>query len=198
MQKMLGALGALFLCACAGTAAPATAAGKPTSLSISSETVTEGQVARPVIRVAGGNGKPLGVSWRLSDGRAGYVIVSRAAPAVIELPMADDALVNGARVLALTAVSSSSTGAKASAILTVLDNDVAPPPPPVTPAGTATAKEACPAINRPESAIAGRNYKVEATGVDPTAGPFVVLSDADHPGDGWYALYLPISCVDLG
>jgi hypothetical protein len=73
-----------------------------------------------------------------------------------------------------------------------------PPPAPVVPPGSALALQACPAINRPESVVLGQTYKAVEFGHRETGEEFVVLSDAAHLGDGWFSLYVPVTCVQLG
>jgi hypothetical protein len=73
-----------------------------------------------------------------------------------------------------------------------------PPPPPVVAPGSALALQACPAINRPESLVLGQTYKAVEFGHRETGQEFVVLSDATHRGDGWFALFVPTICVQLG
>lgn len=73
-----------------------------------------------------------------------------------------------------------------------------PPPPPVLQAGSARALTACPALNRNESLIVGAIYRVVEFGHNEVGSEFVVLTDATHPGDGYFALFVPVICVQFG
>jgi len=56
--------------------------------------------------------------------------------------------------------------------------------------------QACPAINRPETAVVGDIYTIVEFANDSTgAASEVVLTNAAHPGDGYFAMYLPLACV---
>jgi hypothetical protein len=73
-----------------------------------------------------------------------------------------------------------------------------PPPAPVLQAGTALALSACPALNRSENLLVGAIYNVVEFGHNEVGSEFVVLSDATHRGDGYFALYVPVTCVQFG
>jgi hypothetical protein len=130
----------------------ALAAGKPTLLHVSSVSVTEGQTARPVVGVSGGNGKPITIAWT-SGNLSGSVVVGTKTPATISIPVADNLVVDGTRTQSVCArATSGTTGVSACGTVTVLDNDVAPlPPPPPPPTQTCPdgsvilASDACPA-----------------------------------------------------
>lgn len=132
MTKLLSALGALFLCACAagGVApveSPAAAAGKPTTLSLDcGAPITEGQSATCAVSVKGGNGKAVRIAWSTDNGLSGSVSASTKVAGTFKVPTLEDTIVNGTRSIAVTAKSST---ASAAATVTVLDNDVPPPPP---------------------------------------------------------------------
>lgn len=138
MKKLLSAVSALSLVACAAgasavTASPADAAGKPLALQVSSATITEGQFALLKISKTGGNGKPVTVTWSADNGASGKVILSGSTPASVGIAVADDKIVNGTRMIMVKALAAESTGATGSGMVTVLDNDVAPAAPVETP-----------------------------------------------------------------
>lgn len=108
-------------------AAPsAIAAGKPLSISLSpsAATITEGQSATFLLSKSGGNGRVTSASISASDGSFSAVVVLGQSFSIATL---DDAILNGTR--AITIKATASTGATASAVITILDNDVAPPTP---------------------------------------------------------------------
>jgi hypothetical protein len=104
-----------------------------------------------------------------------------------------------------------------SALAFIKDTDAAPPqfpdpaPSPVS-MGIATAISACPAQNRTsspdatqESLEVGRKYNITGYGGYAAQGDYppegtkdvVILSDATHPGDGIFALWVDKSCVTV-
>lgn len=113
----------------------ATAAGKPLTISFSpaSQSVVEGTAARLTLNRAGGNGRLTAARVTASDGSYSGLIMPGAT---FELPTIDDTAVHGSRDVIVTATSS--TGAKASARITVLDNDIAPIPIPLPPSPSPT------------------------------------------------------------
>jgi hypothetical protein len=127
----------------------------------------------------------------------------------VQVPTIQDTAIEGDETftVAITAVRFASI-AQGAATATILDDDTAAPPAPPAPAlGQALALSGCPALNRPESIIAGHLYEVAGFAGysqpgDPPPPPgtqdIVILSDGGHLGDGWFALYVPASCVRIG
>jgi hypothetical protein len=49
-----------------------------------------------------------------------------------------------------------------------------------------------------ESIVVGRTYIAVEFGHQENGTEFVVLSDDSHRGDGYFALFVPVVCVQLG
>lgn len=125
MGRMILALAVVAgLCACAPDAA--LAAGKPLTIQFSPLTaiVTEGQTAHFMLAKSGGNGRVTAVKITTSDGSYSATITAGSA---VPVPTRDNSIVDGTRHIVINALAS--TGAKATATLDVLDNDVVPVPP---------------------------------------------------------------------
>jgi hypothetical protein len=122
-------------------------AGKPTMLRVSSVSVTEGQVARPIVSLSGGNGRPVTVQWTTGS-QSGSVTLTTKTPATLSIPTVDDSDVNGTRAQQVCAKAvSGTTGALACGTVTILDNDIAPPPTQTCSDGSVIlATETCPPI----------------------------------------------------
>lgn len=151
MHPLTAFAGLTLACIIDGPCQNAFAAGKPTTLTVSSVTVTEGQIARPVLSKTGGNGKAVTVKWQTADGRSGSITVG-SSPVTLSIPIPDDVIVNGTRGIGIDAtVVSGSVHPTGSGVITVLDNDTGPPPPPppttkTCPDGTVIlTSETCPA-----------------------------------------------------
>jgi hypothetical protein len=76
-----------------------------------------------------------------------------------------------------------------------------PPPPPPAPVVRTRKRARAPSLPGDKPAgkhRLGRTYKAVEFGHRETGEEFVVLSDATHLGDGWFALFVPTTCVQLG
>jgi hypothetical protein len=110
---------------------PVEAAGKPLSISLAplTQVVTEGGTATLMLSKSGGNGRASLVKITTSNGSfSGSIYPGNP----VTIHTVDDAIVNGTRTITVTGTAT--TGAKATAIVTVLDNDAAPPTPQWVPA----------------------------------------------------------------
>lgn len=71
----------------------------------------------------------------------------------------------------------------------------APTPSPITAGSQVKVMLACSAANRPETSVVGDQYTVvEFYGLS-GAETDVVLTNATHPGDGYFSMYLPMGCI---
>lgn len=140
----------LVLAGCA-TTSEAVAAGKPTAITLTcTASVVEGSSATCTASKSGGNGRPVAATWSTDTGQSGKLTLG-SSPVGFPVATVDDTIVNGTRVVTVTAVSST---ARASTTFAITDNDVAPPPPPVIcPDGsTVPAGTTCPPVVVPPPA----------------------------------------------
>jgi hypothetical protein len=137
----------LLLASVALIATPTFAAGKPLAVQVTSTKVVEGAVSAVTISTTGGNGKAVKVTWVAQSGTAiagqdfpafysAEATVDNKHPVIIHVPTIEDAKVESDETFTVKAtVTSGTVHPVAAGIVTILDNDVAPPVvlPPVTP-----------------------------------------------------------------
>lgn len=122
----------------------AEAAGKPLAISVlCTSPVIEGQGIPCKIGKSGGNGSAITIKWT-SGTQTGVTSLGKGGTGAFTVKTVDDAVVNGQRQVVISAVvTSGSTRAAASAVASILDNDLPPPVP--CPDGTAVpAGQTCP------------------------------------------------------